>query len=158
MLEDRASTRPRASTTWATPSSPTSVMVARRSPPWAETTSSRSWARSTRSFVAVIRAWRVSTSAQPPAASVSPVTSTTRAVVRARRVRTSAGFRVEAVAHQPHRLKTGPVEGDVDALTQLPDVDLDDVGVSLIGEVPHVLEDRGLGEHLAGPAHQELQQ
>src|SRR5688500_6418660 len=147
MLADHASTRPCAVTAWATPSSPTSVIVDVRSPDLAAATSSLSRAWSTRSLFAVIRDCRVSTRAQAPAARVSPVTRTTRAVVRPRRVRTSARLRVEAVAHQAHSLQAGPVERQVDALAQLTHVDLDDVGVALVGEVPDVLEDRRLGQH-----------
>ena len=59
---------------------------------------------------------------------------------------------VEPVAHQPHGLQRRAAERLVDALPQLPYVHLDDVGVALEGEVPDVLEDRGLGQHLAGAA------
>ena len=46
----------------------------------------------------------------------------------------------------------------VDAQPQLPDVDLDDVGVPVEREVPDVLEDPALREHLAGVPEQVLQQ
>jgi hypothetical protein len=46
----------------------------------------------------------------------------------------------------------------VDPLAEVADVDLDDVGVALEGVVPDVLQDLGLGDDLAGLAHQVLQQ
>src|SRR5256885_7279254 len=64
----------------------------------------------------------------------------------------SAAVGGEAVPDEAHGLDGAAAERFVDPLAQVADVDLDDVGVALEGVVPHVLEDLGLGDHLAGPA------
>jgi hypothetical protein len=48
--------------------------------------------------------------------------------------------------------------GGVDLLAQVADVDLDDVEVALEREVPYVLDDLRLRQHLARPRHEELEQ
>src|SRR5215469_5911498 len=62
------------------------------------------------------------------------------------------------VAHAPYRLQRDPPEGAVDLVAQRADVDVDDPGVTVKGEVPDVFDQRGSGEDLAGPAHEVLKQ
>src|SRR5581483_1202435 len=64
----------------------------------------------------------------------------------------------QAVADEAHCLDGVAAEGLVDPLSKVADVDLDDVGVSLEAVVPHVLEDLGLGDDVAGLAHQVLEE
>ena len=46
----------------------------------------------------------------------------------------------------------------VDLGAQVPDVDVDDVGAALVGEIPGVLEEVEPGEDLLGPSHERLEQ
>src|SRR5690349_19216157 len=62
------------------------------------------------------------------------------------------------VTQAPHCLQRGPLERAVDLVAQCADVDVDDPGVAVEGEVPDVLNQRGPGEHVAWPAHEVLQQ
>src|SRR5262249_4195253 len=62
------------------------------------------------------------------------------------------------VAQATYRLQRGPPEGTVDLAAQRADVDVDDPGVAVIGEVPNVLDQRDPGENLARPAHEVLKQ
>ena len=64
----------------------------------------------------------------------------------------------QAVADQAHGLDGATPERLVDPLAEVPDVDLDDVGVALEGVVPHMLEDLGLRDDLARLAHQVLEE
>src|SRR5947199_132043 len=68
-------------------------------------------------------------------------------------VTNSAAIGSEAVADAPHRLDGPTAEGDVDLASQVAHVDLDDVGVAVVGRIPDVLDDLVLARHLAGPAH-----
>src|SRR5436190_24200620 len=70
----------------------------------------------------------------------------------------SATRRIEAVANAPDRLNGLAPERQVDLASQVADVDLDDVGLAVEGEVPHFLERLALRQCFAGPAQQELQQ
>src|SRR5262245_53264323 len=101
------------------------------------------------------------TSSRAPLASARPTTRVAPAVVRRRtepgRRRRSATVGCQAVAVAPHRLDGRAVEGQVDLLAQVADVDLDDVRVALELVVPHVVEDLPLRHHLPGPAEQELE-
>jgi len=76
---------------------------------------------------------------------------------RIKRYRAIGALRVEAVTDQPDRAQRTPTEGLVDLEPKLTHVDLDDVLVAVVVEVPDVLEDRALRQHLARMAHQELQ-
>src|SRR2546429_8407088 len=49
-------------------------------------------------------------------------------------------------------------KGPVDLVSQIADVDLHDVGLGIEREVPHVFDERCLRQHLAGAAHQELEE
>src|SRR5262249_35967773 len=62
------------------------------------------------------------------------------------------------VTQAPHRLQGGPVEGTVDLVPERADIDVDDPGIAVEGEVPDVLDQRSPGEHIARPAHEVLQQ
>src|SRR5215831_5175787 len=62
------------------------------------------------------------------------------------------------VTQAPYRLQRSPLEGTVDLVSERADVDVDDPGIAVEGEVPHVLDQRGPGEDVARPAHQVLQQ
>src|SRR5215831_2628083 len=62
------------------------------------------------------------------------------------------------VTQAPDRLERGPLEGTVDLVSQRADVDVDNPGVAVEGEVPDVLDQRSPGEDIAGAAHEVLQQ
>src|SRR6185295_5204733 len=64
----------------------------------------------------------------------------------------------EAVSHASHRLDRPPAVGNVDLAPEVTDVDLDDVGVAVVGRIPDVLEDLGLRRDLADFPHEELEQ
>src|SRR5882724_12816877 len=64
----------------------------------------------------------------------------------------------EAVSNPPHRLDRPPGIGNVDLAAEVPDVDLDDVRVAVVGRIPDVLEDLGLRRDLPHLAHQELEE
>src|SRR6266542_4064092 len=65
---------------------------------------------------------------------------------------------MEPVAHPPHGLQRVPPERPVDLLSQVSNVDLDHVRVSVVGEVPHVRQKLRAREDLSGVAHEVLQQ
>src|SRR5437016_4246581 len=84
-------------------------------------------------------------------------------VVRARMVPTRLNSRlatvgVEAVADEPDGRDGLATKGQVDLLAQVANVDLDDVEVAVERVVPHVLEDLGLRDDVAGAPHQILEQ
>src|SRR5690349_15266977 len=62
------------------------------------------------------------------------------------------------VTQAPHRLQRGPPEGTVDLAAERADVDVDDPGIAIEGEVPDVLDQRSPCEYIARPAHEVLQQ
>src|SRR4051794_36888672 len=64
----------------------------------------------------------------------------------------------QAVTRSAHRLQALPAERHVDLAPQVADVDLDDVGVAVVVRIPHVVQDVGLADRIAGAAHEELQQ
>src|SRR5215472_14386714 len=64
----------------------------------------------------------------------------------------------EAIASTTDRLQRAAAERVVDLAAQVPGVDLDHVRIHRGVGVPDVLEQRGLGHHLPGLAHQVLQQ
>ena len=65
--------------------------------------------------------------------------------------------RVQSIAATAHGLDGLAPEGAVDLAPQVPDVDLDDVGVAFEREVPYLVEQLLLRHGLAGPAQQLLQ-
>src|SRR5947207_2544726 len=69
----------------------------------------------------------------------------------------SAAIGPKAVADAAHGLDALAPEGPVDLAPQVPDVDLDDVGVAFEREVPYLVEQLLLRHGLAGPAQQLLQ-
>src|SRR4051812_44716438 len=151
MLGEAARTVPSAATTWATPSSFTLRSTDGRSPvaAWSRRSRAREWERS--SLLDVRFRSTVLTTRAPAAARRTAQSSRASTVARARTVsQVISGIAHQPVAGQPHRLQAGPPEGEVDPLTQLSCVHLDDVRVALEGEVPHVVEDPRLGHHLAG--------
>ena len=64
----------------------------------------------------------------------------------------------EPVAGSAHGLDRLDAERPVDLLAQVADVDVDDVGAVLVLVVPRVLEQLEAVEHLAGAAHERLEQ
>src|SRR2546421_4792551 len=107
--------------------------------------------------------------ATAPMTSATPTTPTAATVARTRilpvirpsRRRSrpgSAPIGGQPVARSADGPDGGFSEGAVDFVPQPPDVDLDDVGVTLEFLVPHVVEDRLLGDDLTLAPQQELQQ
>ncbi|KRC42390.1 hypothetical protein ASE24_21175 [Nocardioides sp. Root224] len=80
-----------------------------------------------------------------------------RRVARARRL-SRPGVVDEPVADEADGLERAASERLVDALSELPDVHLDDVRVAVVREVPDVAQDRRLRQHLTLVSHQELQE
>ena len=103
---------------------------------------------------------RIATSATPAAVSASAAQQRWRApCARSRTDRRSFSRPPgRAGSRRPAPSAALAAERLVDPQPQLAHVDLDDVGVALEGEVPHVVEDLALRQHLARPPHQELQQ
>src|SRR5215471_148306 len=62
------------------------------------------------------------------------------------------------VTQAPYRLQRGPLERAVDLAPERKDVDVDDPGIALEGEVPDVLDQGSPGEDIARPAHEVLEQ
>src|SRR6476661_488919 len=93
--------------------------------------------------------------------STSATTSVAARVVRTRtpaRRCPLATIGLESVAHAALGLDRVPAERLVDLASNVADVDLDDVVVTVVVGVPDVLQDVGLAHHLAGVPHQVLQQ
>src|SRR5687767_614238 len=67
-------------------------------------------------------------------------------------------FSAQPVARAAHRLDRLHAERPVHLLAQVADVDVDDVRAVLVLVVPGVLEQLEAGEHLAGAAHEDLEQ
>src|SRR5215510_11947849 len=75
---------------------------------------------------------------------------------------TACGSRLATVTNQPvahttHGLDAAPAERLIDLAAQCAHVHLDDVDVTVEGHVPHLVDDIGLGDDLAGPACQAHQ-
>src|SRR5947208_16701998 len=70
----------------------------------------------------------------------------------------TSGGQAEAVAHAADRLQVPPAEGQVDLAPQVAHVDVDHVGSAVVGEVPDVVHDVAAAQHLAGLAHEQLQE
>src|SRR5439155_5220499 len=93
--------------------------------------------------------------ANAPAASTTATTVAATAVTRTRidgcgqRCVRLPPTRINAVAVAPDRLDRLPPERHVDLLAEVPDVDLDHIRVHFGAFVPHVLQQRRLGLHLA---------
>src|SRR3954464_14529249 len=64
----------------------------------------------------------------------------------------------QAVAGAAHRLELGDAERAIDLVAQVAGVDVDDVLAVLVVVVPRVLEQLVAREHLAGVAHEGLEQ
>src|SRR5215472_12084363 len=62
------------------------------------------------------------------------------------------------VTQTPHRLRRGPLERAVDLAPEGADVDVDDPGIAVEGEVPDVPDQGSPGEDIARPAHKVLEQ
>src|SRR5262249_31162546 len=62
------------------------------------------------------------------------------------------------VTQAPDGLQRGPLEGTVDLVSQRADVDVDDPGIPVEGEVPDMIHQCGPGEQVTRPAHEVLQQ
>src|SRR5215469_16808645 len=94
---------------------------------------------------------------------LSPATTTATLAPNAMDSRYLIGSRAQRVisypvTQAPHRLQRGPFEGTVDLAPERADVDVDDPGIAVEGEVPDVLDQRSPGEDVARPAHEVLQQ
>src|SRR6266545_1587678 len=109
-----------------------------------------------------VRVCRIdATSVSAPAASATATTPTATNVVRTLTVPsrlTSPAVRVQAIARTPDRLDRLPIEGSVELVSEVADVDLDDVRVAVEVRVPHVLEHVALGDDLTRSPHQELEE
>src|SRR5579875_2546108 len=129
---------------------------------------SLSWARAVVSTPSVMEPLNRAIRPRAPAASAAATTTTPTRVVRARtelrasvrrdRREPSAAIAGQPVAGSPDGLERLPAERDVDLAADVAHVDLDDVVVAFEVEVPHVSEYLRLGDHLPGPAHEELEQ
>src|ERR1700704_567281 len=87
-------------------------------------------------------------SAMALSAIARPTTTTAATVVRTRTERTRLpALGCEPVTHAPHRLDRLAAVGGTELAAEIPDVDLDDVGVAVEGEVPDMSEYVGLGQH-----------
>src|SRR5262249_32189095 len=64
---------------------------------------------------------------------------------------------LQAIAGTADGDQGGPPERFVDLATEGADVDLDDVGVAVVGEVPRLGQQLALGDDLAGPPGQPVQ-
>src|SRR2546423_1779519 len=64
----------------------------------------------------------------------------------------------EPIAESPDRLQRAASKGAVDLLAQIPDVDVDNVRIALVGHVPRVLDQHLPRQHDARPAHEQVQQ
>src|SRR4051794_6723435 len=162
-FEEEANTRPAWSTTWATPWSLMLLRTGGRSPATATASRSCALALLTPSSLLTSERSNVATRRTAPATSTVPTRRVASAVVRTRTDGVySCGRRLATVGVQPvpdhaDRLQAATTERFVDALAQLADVHLDYVRVSVEGEVPDVVEDHPLRQHLALPAEKELQ-
>src|ERR687897_1128416 len=167
-----ATTSPSSSTIWMNRSS--------SSPGWSTATNEGPVAASSAAAVSVARtraADRTSsvsvsriatTRAMPPIRSARPTTAVATAVVRTLTVPADSRSRdtheaPSAIGGQPvagaaDGLDGGAAERPVELVAQAAHVDLDDVGVALEVDVPHVLEDLALRHHVATSAEQELEQ
>src|SRR4029078_1390976 len=98
-----------------------------------------------------------------PTASASATTRQAAMVVRTRMVpsrrnRPLAPIGIESVPDESDGLDGSAGERHVDLLAQVADVDLHDVRVTTEGVVPDMVENLGLGDHVAGTPHEELEQ
>src|SRR5438132_2453741 len=96
-------------------------------------------------------------------ASATATTRQAAIVVRARMVPTRLNSRlatvgVEPVADEPDGRDGLAIEGQVDLLAQVADVDLDDVEVAVERVVPHVLQDLRLRDDVTSAPHQILEE
>src|SRR6266480_446369 len=64
----------------------------------------------------------------------------------------------DPVTQAPHRLQRGPLERAIDLAPERADVDVDDPGIAVEGEVPDVVNQGSPGEDIARPAHEVLEQ
>src|SRR5215203_724395 len=106
---------------------------------------------------------RMSDAYASPSPSRARATSSPSVSARATAVYTPAaagGFRLIAqpVPRAAHRLELIDAERPVDLVAQVADVDVDDVRAVLVVVVPGVLEQLVAREHLAGMAHERLEQ
>src|SRR4051794_19861199 len=160
MLPDPASTVPSSVNTCATSSPPTPNVLGSASCR-ASTARSSTRLRARPSAVRCSERSRVSSRRTEPSTSAAPDTSV---VITVMRVRTdlsaarSATIGLQAVADASHRRERRAAERLVDPQSQLMDVDLDDVGVAVEREVPDVVEDAALREHLTRVPHEVLEQ
>src|SRR5437588_3232385 len=102
-----------------------------------------------------IRAWRRRTD---PCRSVPAPWRLRRPPPRARGWEGASCRLPQAVADPAHGLDRRAAEGPVDPLAQPAHVDLDHVRPRLVGEVPGVLDELESRKHLAGTAHERLEE
>src|SRR5581483_7641474 len=173
-----ATTLPDWSTTWMntdrSPAPPETGMIRPSAPARARAATSSARVMLVSSTLRTSDRETITTRLMAHTARAAATTNIDRAVVRARteagsQRRSGGRLRVrelkpltaigsEAVAHAPHRLDRPPVVGDVDLAAEVTHVDLDDVGVAVVGRIPDVFEDLGLRRDLAHLAHQELEE
>src|SRR5436309_98474 len=66
-------------------------------------------------------------------------------------------FAPKAVSRPANGLDGTRSKRAIDLLAEKPNVDVHDVRVTLVREVPHVLEELASGDHLTGMPHEELE-
>src|SRR3954454_7639045 len=160
MLGDAASTVPRPSNTWPTPSPPIPLSTGGTEEPAASPARSPSRSRARSSPARCRERSRVSTRKTAASVRAVPETTVVSSVVLALTEprRPSATLAVQPVAGTPHGLQRGPFERLVDAHPQLPHVHLDDVRVTGGREVPEWLEGAALRAPVPFVPQQVLQQ
>ena len=152
-----SSTRPSAPSSWAKPSSLSSPAPAAAAPEAA--TAATRFSKPVFTLSSRL-AWRRRYANSPAAPSTSSMATANAAVSRSRigtRLRRPP-VPAEPVAQPADRLDRLQAERPVDLLAQVADVHLDDVRALLEAEVPGRLEQLHLRQHMAGVAHEGLQQ
>src|SRR2546423_5113076 len=106
--------------------------------------------------------WSNTPRVMPPAASTTATTAAATPVTRTRidtwRGRRSASIGFEPVAVAAHRFDGVAAEGDIDLPAQVPDVDLDHVGIHVVTLVPDVAQQYRLRLHLSRVEGEEGEQ
>src|SRR5467141_188386 len=79
-------------------------------------------------------------------------------VSRSLRGRCIAGLASDPVANAPDRLQRRTLEGSIDLVSEVADVDVDDVRIAVEGEVPDMLQQSRARKRLAWIAHEVVQE
>src|ERR1039457_6357604 len=118
-----------------------------------------SWAVSWESMAPSWAADRAVLNSHPPTANKSAAAAANARARRSRMgmLRALPGV-TEPVADAPDRLDVVPAERRVDLAPQVVHVLVDDVRATVVGEVPHRLDDLRAGKHVAGMPKKQLKQ